>query len=76
MLHMNLSFTNIFRCSKSTKCVLRKKTHVLLFRSDANKQVRYKSIMKKPKAIETNRYRRSEESIGLYGYCLLVSKQL
>ncbi|XP_012224940.1 surfeit locus protein 1 isoform X2 [Linepithema humile] len=55
---------------KSTKCVLQKKAHVLLFR-DVNKQVRYKSTMTRPKAIETNKYRRSEESIGLYGYSLL-----
>lgn len=69
---MNLSVTNIFRGSKSTKCVLGEKVRVLLFR-DANKQIRCKSTLARPKAIETNKYRRSEEPIGLYGYSLLVS---
>jgi len=74
MLHMNLSVTSIFRGSKSAKCVLQKKAHVLLFR-DANKQVRYKSTMTKSKAIEINKYRQSKElePIGLYGYSILVS---
>lgn len=67
---MNLSVTNIFGGLKSTKCVLQKKAHVLLFR-DASKQVRYKSTLTRPKAIETNKYRRVEEPIGLYGYSLL-----
>lgn len=55
----------IFRVLKSSKYC------VLLFES-ANVQARCKSHATRPKAFVTNRYQKTEEAIGLYGYCLLA----
>ncbi|XP_071575350.1 surfeit locus protein 1 isoform X1 [Temnothorax nylanderi] len=65
-----MNLTKIFGLSRGVKCALDRSAHVSLF-SNVNTQARCKSKLTRPKAIETNRYRKSEETIGLYGYCLL-----
>ncbi|XP_011872727.1 PREDICTED: surfeit locus protein 1 [Vollenhovia emeryi] len=50
------------------KCVLDRKAHIF---GNVNTQVRCKGKLTRPKAFESNRYQKSEEKIGLYGYCLL-----
>lgn len=63
---MNLTAVKIFGGARAARYALDKQAHVLL-------QARCKSKITTRKAIETNRYQRSEDSIGLYGYCLLAS---
>lgn len=58
--------------SRIARYALDKRAHVFLF-GNANMQVRCKSQKIMRKAIEINRYQRPEESIGVYGYCLLAS---
>lgn len=67
-----MNLTKIFGVSRGAKCALDRRTYVSLF-SNVNMQVRCKSKQTRPKAIETNKYRKSEDKIGVYGYCLLAS---
>ncbi|KAL6430987.1 hypothetical protein ACFW04_007034 [Cataglyphis niger] len=69
---MNLMAIKMLGNSRIARYALDKRAHVSLF-GNANMQVRCKSqkIMRSNKAIEINRYQRPEESIGVYGYCLL-----
>lgn len=71
---MNLTVVKMLGNSRIARYALDKRAHVSLF-GNANMQVRCKSqkIMRSNKAIEINRYQRPEESIGVYGYCLLAS---
>lgn len=66
-----MNLTKIFGVSRGTKYAL-DRTHVSLF-NNVNMQARCKSKHARPKAIETNRYRKNEDEIGVYGYCLLAS---
>jgi len=67
---MNLK---IFGVLRNVKCALDKRVHILLF-DNVNTQARCNSSkLTRPKAIETNRYKKTEDEIGLYGYCLLAS---
>ncbi|XP_029154859.1 surfeit locus protein 1 [Nylanderia fulva] len=69
---MNLTAARIFRGSRTARYVLDKGTHVLLFDDVCkNMQIRCKSKISTRKAFESNKYKRSEDSIGVYGYCLL-----
>jgi len=70
-----MNLTKIFSCLRGAKCALTRRMHVSLF-GNVNTQVRCKSSevkLGRPMAIETNRYRKLEEKIGLYGYSLLAS---
>lgn len=69
---MNMILTKIFHVSRGIKCALDKRVHVSLF-GNVNTQTRYKSKLTRPKAIVMNKYNKPEETIGLFGYCLLAS---
>ncbi|KYM94491.1 Surfeit locus protein 1 [Cyphomyrmex costatus] len=69
---MNLS--KIFGFLRGANCAFNRRVHVLLS-GNVNTQARYQSRdvkLTRPKAIETNKYRKPEETIGLYGYSLLA----
>lgn len=68
--NMNLTAVKIFGDSRVARYALDKQARVLLF-SNANMQARYKSKKTVFKAIEMNKYKQTEETIGVYGYCLL-----
>lgn len=69
--NMNLTVIRIFEgVSRCAKRLLDKKTGVLL---PGNMQTRGKHSLTRPKAFVINKYQRKEESIGVYGYCLLAS---
>jgi len=73
-----MNLTKIFGVSRGVKCALDRGAHVSLF-GNVNMQARCKSRdikLTRPKAIETNRYRKSEDAIGLYGYSLLASNAI
>ncbi|XP_018300874.1 surfeit locus protein 1 isoform X1 [Mycetomoellerius zeteki] len=68
-----MNLTKIFGFLRDAKCAINRRVHVSLF-GNVNTQARCKSSevkLTRPAAIETNRYRKSEEKIGLYGYSLL-----
>lgn len=69
---MNLTAAKMFGGLRTARYALDKRTHVLLF-EDACKfmQTRYKSKIARRKALESNKYKRSEDPIGVYGYCML-----
>ncbi|XP_070157835.1 surfeit locus protein 1 isoform X1 [Polyergus mexicanus] len=67
---MNLTAVKMLGNSRAARYAFDKRTHVFLF-GNANMQARCKSKKIMHKAVEINRYQRSEESIGVYGYCLL-----
>lgn len=68
-----MNLTKILGILRGARCVLDRRAHVSLI-SNVNTQARCKSRdvkQSRPKAFETNKYRKEEEKIGLYGYCLL-----
>ncbi|XP_011343201.1 surfeit locus protein 1 [Ooceraea biroi] len=65
---MNVMTAKIFGVSRVAKCTLNRRTQVLLF---DNIQTRCKHKMTRPKAYEKNTYAETEESMGLFAYCLL-----
>lgn len=69
---MNLTAVKFFGDSRAARYVLDRRAHMLLFGDAKKTQTRCKS-QKMPKAIEMNRYQKSEEPIGIYGFCLLAS---
>lgn len=68
---MNLTAVKIFGDSRAARYVFDRRAHVLLFGDAKRIQARCKSQKIMSKAIEINRYKKSEEPIGIYGFCLL-----
>ncbi|KAL0099277.1 hypothetical protein PUN28_020091 [Cardiocondyla obscurior] len=66
-----MNITKIFKVSGSVKCASDKRVHVSLF-NNINIQTRCKSKLARPKAIEMNKYKKTEEDIRFSGYCLLA----
>lgn len=69
---MNGTAGRIFESWRNIKCVLDRRTRILLFGS-MNIRSKHKDIMKKPKFVVKDMYQRPDMNIGLYGYSLLAS---
>lgn len=63
---------NLMKIFGTLRGALDRRAHISLF-GNVNTQVRCKSDLTRPKAFESNKFKKTEEPIGLYGYCLLAS---